>query len=68
MLAYLLVRQVTSLIQRTRLNVSIVCQAWHAKNSRHLLLGIIIEFRVDLGYPLIFYLTKTSSILFPRRC
>jgi len=40
-LAYLLVRQVTSLLQRTRLNVSVVCQAWHAKNNRHLLLDLI---------------------------
>lgn len=39
-LAYLLVRQATSLLQRTRLNVTVVCQAWHAKNNRHLLLGI----------------------------
>lgn len=41
MLTYLLVRQVTSLIQRTRLNVTVVCQAWHAKDSRHLLLDLI---------------------------
>ncbi|KIJ54275.1 hypothetical protein M422DRAFT_153729 [Sphaerobolus stellatus SS14] len=40
-LAYLLVRQVTSLLQRTRLNVTVVCQAWHAKNSRHRLLDVI---------------------------
>ena len=39
-LAYILVRQATSLLQRTRLNVSIQCQAWHAKNSRHMLLGM----------------------------
>lgn len=38
-LAYILVRQATSLLQRTQLNVSIQCQAWHAKNSRHMLLG-----------------------------
>ncbi|KAF8586285.1 hypothetical protein K439DRAFT_1631904 [Ramaria rubella] len=40
-LAYLLVRQATSLLQRTRLNVTVVCQAWHAKNSRHLLLDLV---------------------------
>ncbi|KAF8508194.1 hypothetical protein BU17DRAFT_77988 [Hysterangium stoloniferum] len=40
-LAYLLIRQVTSLLQRTRLNVTVVCQAWHAKNSRHLLLDLV---------------------------
>lgn len=38
-LAYILVRQATSLLQRTRLNVVISCQAWHAKNARHMLLG-----------------------------
>jgi len=40
-LAYILVRQVTGLLQRTRLNVTIACQAWHAKNSRHMLLDIV---------------------------
>ncbi|RPD62387.1 hypothetical protein L226DRAFT_532605 [Lentinus tigrinus ALCF2SS1-7] len=40
-LAYILVRQATSLLQRTRLNVKIHCQAWHAKNSRHMLLDIV---------------------------
>jgi hypothetical protein len=30
---------VTGLLQRTRLHVTILCQAWHAKNSRHMLLG-----------------------------
>lgn len=38
-MAYILVRQATSLLQRTKLNVTISCQAWHAKNSRHMLLG-----------------------------
>jgi hypothetical protein len=38
-LAYILVRQATSLLQRTRLNVVVSCQAWHAKNARHMLLG-----------------------------
>ncbi|KXN88218.1 hypothetical protein AN958_07677 [Leucoagaricus sp. SymC.cos] len=38
-LAYILVRQATSLLQRTRLNVTVACQAWHAKNARHMLLG-----------------------------
>ncbi|KAJ3485254.1 hypothetical protein NLI96_g5095 [Meripilus lineatus] len=40
-LAYILVRQATSLLQRTRLHVTIACQAWHAKNSRHMLLDIV---------------------------
>ncbi|KAH9854693.1 hypothetical protein C2E23DRAFT_817594 [Lenzites betulinus] len=40
-LAYILVRQATGLLQRTQLNVSIQCQAWHAKNSRHMLLDIV---------------------------
>ncbi|TFK40595.1 hypothetical protein BDQ12DRAFT_721229 [Crucibulum laeve] len=40
-LAYILVRQVTSLLQRTKLNVTVSCQAWHAKNSRHMLLDIV---------------------------
>ena len=26
-------------MQRTKLNVSVSCQAWHAKNARHMLLG-----------------------------
>jgi hypothetical protein len=34
-----LVRQVTGLLQRTRLNVTVTCQAIHSKNSRHMLLG-----------------------------
>ena len=38
-LAYILVRQATSLLQRTKLNVVVSCQAWHAKNARHMLLG-----------------------------
>ncbi|OJT09878.1 hypothetical protein TRAPUB_13621 [Trametes pubescens] len=40
-LAYILVRQATGLLQRTHLNVSIQCQAWHAKNSRHMILDIV---------------------------
>ncbi|EJT98716.1 adenine nucleotide alpha hydrolases-like protein [Dacryopinax primogenitus] len=40
-LAYLLVRQATSLLQRTRLHVTVSCQAWHARNSRHMLLDLI---------------------------
>ncbi|KAG9315503.1 hypothetical protein JVU11DRAFT_3117 [Chiua virens] len=40
-LAYIIVRQATSLLQRTRLHVSISCQAWHAKNARHMLLDIV---------------------------
>lgn len=38
-LAYILCRQATSVLQRTRLNVSISCEAWHAKNARHMILG-----------------------------
>lgn len=40
-LAYILVRQAISLLQRTQLNVTITCQAWHAKNARHMLLDIV---------------------------
>ncbi|KAJ2935194.1 hypothetical protein H1R20_g1924, partial [Candolleomyces eurysporus] len=40
-MAYILARQVTSLLQRTRLNVTVACQAWHAKNARHILLDIV---------------------------
>ena len=45
-MAYILVRQATSLLQRTRLNVTVACQAWHAKNARHMLLGISLQPRV----------------------
>ncbi|KAL1711102.1 hypothetical protein EV121DRAFT_191591 [Schizophyllum commune] len=40
-LAYILARQATSLLQRTKLHVRVVCQAWHAKNMRHMLLDIV---------------------------
>lgn len=40
-LAYILVRQATSLLQRTHLNVTVSCQAWHSKNARHMLLDIV---------------------------
>ncbi|ETW81740.1 hypothetical protein HETIRDRAFT_475215 [Heterobasidion irregulare TC 32-1] len=40
-LAYILCRQATSLLQRTRLHVRISCEAWHAKHARHMLLDII---------------------------
>ncbi|KAI0086462.1 hypothetical protein BDY19DRAFT_959970 [Irpex rosettiformis] len=40
-MAYILVRQATSLLQRTHLHVTISCQAWHAKNARHMLLDIV---------------------------
>jgi len=40
-LAYILCRQATSVLQRTRLNVTISCEAWHAKNSRHMILDIV---------------------------
>lgn len=40
-LAYILVRQAISILQRTQLNVTITCQAWHAKNARHMLLDIV---------------------------
>lgn len=41
-LAYILVRQVIGLLQRTKLNVTVSCQAWHAKNARHMLLGVLV--------------------------
>lgn len=37
----LLVRQVTGLLQRTRLNITVTCQALHAKNARYMLLDLI---------------------------
>ncbi|KAJ7212162.1 hypothetical protein GGX14DRAFT_622130 [Mycena pura] len=40
-LAYILCRQATGLLQRTKLNVTVVCEAWHAKNSRHMILDIV---------------------------
>ncbi|KAG5648277.1 hypothetical protein DXG03_004847 [Asterophora parasitica] len=40
-ISYILVRQATSLLQRTKLNVKVACQAWHAKNARHMLLDIV---------------------------
>jgi hypothetical protein len=40
-MSYILVRQATALLQRTRLHVTITCQAWHAKNARHMLLDIV---------------------------
>lgn len=39
--AYLLTRQVISLLQRTQLQVTITCQAWHAKNMRHHILDLV---------------------------
>ncbi|KAL1413101.1 hypothetical protein Q8F55_000850 [Vanrija albida] len=39
--ALLLVRQVTGLLTRTRLNITVTCQALHAKNARHMLLDLI---------------------------
>ncbi|KAL5524656.1 hypothetical protein ACEPAF_9796 [Sanghuangporus sanghuang] len=40
-LAYILLRQVMGLLQRTKLHARVICQAWHAKNSRHMLLDIV---------------------------
>ncbi|THH20566.1 hypothetical protein EW146_g815, partial [Bondarzewia mesenterica] len=40
-MAYILCRQATSLLQRTRLHVSVTCEAWHAKNARRMLLDVI---------------------------
>jgi hypothetical protein len=37
--ALLLVKQVTGLLQRTRLNITVTCQAIHSKNARHMMLG-----------------------------
>jgi hypothetical protein len=38
-MALLLTKQVTSLLQRTKLNITVTCQFLHAKNARHMLLG-----------------------------
>ncbi|KAH8078242.1 hypothetical protein HD553DRAFT_278198 [Filobasidium floriforme] len=40
-IALQLVRQVTGLLQRTKLNVTVTCQAIHSKNARHMLLDLI---------------------------
>ncbi|KAI0030423.1 hypothetical protein K488DRAFT_54240 [Vararia minispora EC-137] len=40
-MAYILCRQATSLLQRTRLNTTVKCEAWHAKNARHMVLDIV---------------------------
>ncbi|EPQ27704.1 uncharacterized protein PFL1_04842 [Pseudozyma flocculosa PF-1] len=40
-MASVLARQATHLLERTRLEVRISCQAIHAKNSRHMLLDLI---------------------------
>ncbi|WVR06567.1 hypothetical protein IAU60_003598 [Kwoniella sp. DSM 27419] len=39
--ALLLAKQVTGLLQRTRLNITVTCQFLHAKNARHMLLDLI---------------------------
>jgi hypothetical protein len=39
--AYILARQATGLLQRTRLHVTLTCQSWHAKNARHMLLDVV---------------------------
>ncbi|KAG0146643.1 hypothetical protein CROQUDRAFT_44124 [Cronartium quercuum f. sp. fusiforme G11] len=39
--ATLLVREATALLERTRLNVKVTCQALHAKNSKHMLIDSI---------------------------
>lgn len=35
----LLVKQVTGLLSRTRLQITVTCQFLHAKNARHMLIG-----------------------------
>ncbi|KAI5476160.1 Usp (universal stress protein) family protein [Pseudohyphozyma bogoriensis] len=39
--AAMLARQATALLERTRLNVRVYCQAIHAKNARHMLVDMI---------------------------
>ncbi|WVQ96325.1 hypothetical protein IAU59_003429 [Kwoniella sp. CBS 9459] len=39
--ALMLVKQVTGLLQRTRLHITVTCQFLHAKNARHMLLDLI---------------------------
>ena len=71
-LVNLLVRQTTSLLQRTKLHVTVRCQAIHAKNSRHMLLGecCVSHYHQlhQLGYPLdiIDYLNPTMLIVGSR--
>ncbi|CED83804.1 UspA [Phaffia rhodozyma] len=40
-LASLLIKQVTPILQRTNLNLTVICQAVHTKNARHMLLDLI---------------------------
>lgn len=39
--AQLLSRQATALLEKTRLNVTVTCQAIHAKNVRHMLIDMV---------------------------
>jgi len=39
--ALLMVKQVTGLLQRTRLNITVTCQAIHSTNARHMMLDLI---------------------------
>ncbi|KAH7104239.1 adenine nucleotide alpha hydrolases-like protein [Auriculariales sp. MPI-PUGE-AT-0066] len=39
--AHAISRQVVTTVQRTRLHVTVSCQAWHAKNPRHHILDLI---------------------------
>lgn len=65
-----LARQVTSLLQRTVLNVSVTCQAIHSKNARHMLLGKsprqVGRSEIDTFLDLIDYLEPTMVIVGSR--
>ena len=63
--ALLLVRQVTGLLQRTRLNITVTCQSLHAKNARHMLLGTFIR-KILLILDLIDFLEPTMVIVGSR--
>lgn len=67
-MALLLTKQVTSLLQRTKLNITVTCQFLHAKNSRHMLLGkpIATGFMTLLTTDLIDFLEPTMVIVGSR--
>ena len=66
-MAYILCRQATSLLQRTRLNVTIACEAWHAKHARHMLLGSHLSIQSGRALTRL-RLAQISSIISIRSC
>ena len=54
--AQLLSRQATALLERTRLNVTVTCQAIHAKNVRHMLLDMVRSVCAVFAWPRALYM------------